>query len=195
MQMKKDGNLRLVVSLGTICIIAGLLLAVMNSLTAGPIAEGAQRARVVAVAEVLPKFDNNPLECLTVVRVGEDSAVVFPGKMGDRLTGIAVEITAVNSFSGQIRLMIGFDVEGRVADYNVLEQSETPGLGAKVGEWFREGGSRGIMGRMPAEEPLQVIKDGGEIDGITAATITSRSFLNAVNRAAVIAQKYLEEQK
>ena len=71
----------------------------------------------------------------------------------------------------------------QILGYTILATVETPGLGVKADTWFQEGGKGNIIGRNPGEKELAVSKDGGDIDAITASTITSRAFLNAVNAA------------
>ena len=80
--------------------------------------------------------------------------------------------------------MVGFNPDGSVANYSVLEHKETPGLGSKMDTWFVKGAKGDITGKNPGTQGLQVSKDGGNVDAITAATISSRAFLDAVNRAA-----------
>ena len=96
--------------------------------------------------------------------------------------GIAVE-TAVDGFGGTFRVMVGFDQEGNILGYEILEHQETPGLGSHMMHWFKNADKPGqnIIGRKAGA--LQVSKDGGDVDAITAATITSRAFLKAVNQA------------
>lgn len=96
--------------------------------------------------------------------------------------GIAVE-TAVDGFGGTFRVMVGFDQEGNILGYEILEHQETPGLGSHMVHWFKNADKPGqnIIGRKAGA--LQVSKDGGDVDAITAATITSRAFLKAVNQA------------
>ena len=81
-------------------------------------------------------------------------------------------------------MIVGFDAEGKLYNYSVLQHAETPGLGSKMQEWFRtEGTDRSVLGSDLSQGPLQVKKDGGTVDAITAATISSRAFLDAINRA------------
>ena len=96
--------------------------------------------------------------------------------------GIAVE-TAVDGFGGTFRVMVGFDQEGNILGYEILEHQETPGLGSHMTHWFKNADKPGqnIIGRKAGA--LRVSKDGGDVDVITAATITSRAFLKAVNQA------------
>lgn len=96
--------------------------------------------------------------------------------------GTAIE-TAVDGFGGTFRVMVGFDAEGNILGYEILEHQETPGLGSHMVHWFKNADKPGqnIIGRKAGE--LQVSKDGGDVDAITAATITSRAFLKAINQA------------
>ena len=96
--------------------------------------------------------------------------------------GVAIE-TAVNGFGGEFRVMVGFDKEGNILGYEILEHQETPGLGSHMTHWFKNADKPGqnIIGRKAGN--LTVSKDGGDVDAITAATITSRAFLKAVNQA------------
>lgn len=95
--------------------------------------------------------------------------------------GAAVESTT-GGFGGDLKVLVGFDPTGNILGYTLLEHAETPGLGAKADNWFQKGQKGDIIGKNP-EEALTVSKDGGKIDAITASTITSRAFLNAVNNA------------
>ena len=97
--------------------------------------------------------------------------------------GVAIEAQA-DGFGGVIRLMVGFDPEGHILGYEVLEQQETPGLGTHIVEWFKNADKPGqnIIGRQ-ADGQFHVSKEGGNVDAITAATISSRAFLSAINDA------------
>ena len=96
--------------------------------------------------------------------------------------GVAIE-TTVDGFGGPIRMMVGFDAEGNVLGYEILEHQETPGLGSHMVHWFKNAAKAGqnIIGRKGGN--LTVSKDGGDVDAITAATITSRAFLKGINQA------------
>ena len=95
----------------------------------------------------------------------------------------AIAVVAANGFGGALTVLVGFDNEGKIIDYSLLSHAETPGLGSKAADWFKKGAKGDITGKNPGEAPLTVSKDGGEIDAITASTITSRAFLLAVNNA------------
>ena len=100
----------------------------------------------------------------------------------------AAEVTAAvkavtNGFGGPLEVLVGFDEAGNILGYTILATVETPGLGVKADTWFQKGGKGDIIGKNPGQKELLVTKDGGDIDAITASTITSRAFLNAVNQA------------
>ena len=95
--------------------------------------------------------------------------------------GAAVESTTLG-FGGPLKVLVGFNAEGTILGYTILEHQETPGIGAKADQWFQEGQNGCIIGMTPADS-LYVKKDGGQVDAITASTITSRAFLLAVNNA------------
>lgn len=174
----------MVLCLGVISVVAGALLGGVKVLTGSRVEEAARMVRVRAVESVVPAFDNDPVGESFRVAVGSgDSLLVYPARCADALVGMAVESLSHQGFSGDISVMVGFDAEGMVTGYSVLAHGETPGLGARMDEWFRlPDGHRSIIGLCPSPS-LAVTKDGGEIDGITAATITSRAFLDAVRLA------------
>ncbi|MDE6278257.1 MAG: RnfABCDGE type electron transport complex subunit G [Muribaculaceae bacterium] len=195
-------------SLGLLVVASGAILAGVKILTEEPIAEANEKARLEAFTEVLGGFDNNPAEGVVVL---EDGTRVYPATLEGAPAGGAVEISAPQGFGGPFSLMVGFDAKGAVTGYRVLEHAETPGLGAKMSTWFADTlrASRNIIGRYPggsdghtgasqqAASPhgLAVSKDGGEIDAITGATITSRAFLSAVNAAADAFRKVNEREE
>ena len=90
-------------------------------------------------------------------------------------------------FSGTVRLMVGFDTDGRVVNINVLEQTETPGLGTKMCDEGNPllGSVKGqrLEEKKLVDGKLAVRKDGGDVDALTAATISSRAYVDAINRA------------
>jgi len=102
----------------------------------------------------------------------------------NEFVGAAVESSSNNGFAGRINVMVGFDKDGVIVNYSVLEQKETPGLGTKMVEWFKtDKGNQNIKGKNAATTNLTVSKDGGEIDAITASTISSRAFLFTIRNA------------
>lgn len=175
----------MLLSLTIICGGAGAILAGVNDYTTAPIAASKAAALENAIKEVTPPFDNNPTkESYKAVTAEGDSLLIYPAKKDGKLIGVAVESNTQKGFSGEIKVIIGFDVDGKLLNYSVLQHAETPGLGSKMQEWFRTNKNKqNVLGRSLADGDLKVSKDGGDVDAITAATISSRAFLDAVNRA------------
>ena len=167
--------------------ISVALLAYVNELTKGPIAEANAKTLNEALKKVLPEFTNNPVAESDTIFSEKDGKknvdfIVYPAKNGEELVGTAVEAKSMG-FGGELKVLVGFDAEGKIYNYSLLAHAETPGLGSKAADWFKKGAKGDITGKNPGEAPLTVSKDGGEIDAITASTITSRAFLLAVNNA------------
>ena len=140
-----------------------------------------------ALKQVLPEFTNNPVsEADTVYSEKNGKKVVdfiiYPAEADGKWIGSAVEATSLG-FGGELKVLVGFDAEGNIYNYSLLSHAETPGLGSKADIWFKEGERGSIIGMNPGATVLSVNKDGGQIDAITASTITTRAFLNAVNDA------------
>ena len=170
-----------------VTVIAVGLLAYVNELTKEPIAAANMKALNDALERVVPEFDNNPVEeCDTIFEEKNGRQlvqyIIYPAKSGGQLVGTAVQATSLG-FGGEIKVLVGFDAAGKIHDYALLAHAETPGLGSKADVWFKKGSRGEIVGMHPGEAPLVVKNDGGQIDAITASTITTRAFLNAVNAA------------
>ena len=175
----------MLLSLGSICIVSAALLAFANEKTKGTIAESQRLKLENAIREVVPGFDNSPLnEMYEVVFSEKDIAWIYPAKKGNKLIGVAIETVSLNGFSGSIRILTGLSKDGKVLNYAVLQHAETPGLGDKMDPWFKtDKNKQSILGRNLSDQSLKLKNDGGDIDGITASTISSRAFLEAVNKA------------
>lgn len=162
--------------------ISVALLAYVNELTKEPIAKANAETLSAAVKEVVPGFDNDPIAEKKVQTVDGIDYAVYPATKGGEFIGAAVEASSMG-FGGDLKVLVGFDAEGKILNYSLLAHAETPGLGSKAADWFKKGAKGDIIGMNPGEAPLTVSKDGGKVDAITASTITSRAFLNAVNAA------------
>ena len=176
------------------------LLAYVNELTKGPIAEANAKTLNEALKKVLPEFTNNPVAESDTIFSEKDGKkvvdfIVYPAKKGEEWVGSAVESKAMG-FGGELKVLVGFDAKGKIYNYSLLAHTETPGLGSKADKWFgaydstkgekavtHEMSKKSIIGMSPGEGELKVSKDGGQVDAITASTITSRAFLNAINKA------------
>ena len=184
MSKLKSSFLNMFLSLTIICIAAGAILTVVNNVTKDPVAASKKAALEKAVREVLPKYDNDPMEEAYFGVVDGDSLKIYPAKQYGILVGIAVESYSMKGFSGEIDIIVGFDPYGKILDYSVLKHSETPGLGSKMDVWFKtDKNKQSVLGKELSKGQLRLSKSGGEVDAITAATISSAAFLDAINRA------------
>ena len=169
--------LRLVLTLFLITAVVAAALAGVNSITAPAIAQLRAEKTQQAIEAVLP---------------GGGEEVEFPAtalvsKVYASETGYAVEVTP-GGFDNTITMMVGVDKEGNVLGIDIISHTETAGLGAvadaatPAGVAFREQ-YKGMSGS------VSVSKDGGEVEAITGATITSRAVCDGVNAALEVVKK------
>ncbi len=195
---KLDSSLKnMVMSLAIISFGASAILGGVYVLTKKPIEDAAELKKTNAIKEVLPQ--NNNMKIGEAVEITLESYsekfIVYPAFENDKLIAAAVETFDNNGYGGQIKSMVGFDAEGNIVNYAILSMSETPGLGEKVTSWFKtKRNNQDIRGKKPSEESFKVSKDGGEIDAITASTITSRAFLSSVKTAYNVFIEYQKQQ-
>ncbi len=183
----------MVLTLLIITVVAGASLGFMYELTKGPIEAAKAAKQQAAIKEVVPGFNNNPGDEMYELTSKEGFALkLFPAKKDGELIGVAIESMTNKGFGGNIKIMVGLKPDGTLINYQVLEHKETPGLGTKMADWFKsDKGNQNILGKHPKKNNLTVSKDGGEVDAITAATISSRAFLDAVR---VAYETYTENQ-
>jgi electron transport complex protein RnfG len=143
--------------------------------------------KLEAIKQVVPGFTNDPNAEMYRLPTGDgDSLEIYPAKKDSVIIGYAVNTYTEKGFSGNISLMAGFKADGTIINITILDQKETPGLGTKMTEpKFKDQ----FNDKDPAEFKLKVKKDGGPVDAITAATISSRAFCDAVQRAYNTLQK------
>ena len=182
MRKKKSTFINMMLSLLAITLISGLALGFVNDLTVGPIAKAKLERKISALKLVLPKFDNNPVEELKLVRseYAKDSIEIYPAFFKSEFVGVAIVGSSEKGFSGLVKIMVGFNPKGEIKNIAVLDQKETPGLGTKMKDlkYIEQ-----YKNKNPATYNLKVAKDGGEIDALTGATISSRAFSEAVQMA------------
>ncbi|WP_027450319.1 RnfABCDGE type electron transport complex subunit G [Xylanibacter brevis] len=180
MRKLESSLINMVLVLTGVAIIMSIVLASVNHITSEPIALQQQKALADGIKAVM-QADDICVSRTDTVQQTDDSGKPQLFLVYQNELGAAVESTT-NGFGGKLRVLVGFNNQGKILGYTILEHAETPGLGAKVTEWFQSGQKSSIIGLSPAK-PLTVSKDGGTIDAITASTITSRAFLLAVNNA------------
>jgi electron transport complex protein RnfG len=186
MKKLESSLLNMVLVLTGVAVVMGGILAYVNHLTEGPIAQQKEKALADGIKAVMGS-DGITVAGTDTVRQNdakgkEHTYIIYQAKDAQgRDLGAAVESTT-GGFGGDLKVLVGFDADGKILGYTLLEHAETPGLGAKADRWFQRGEKGDIIGKTPSE-PLTVSKDGGQVDAITASTITSRAFLLAVNNA------------
>ena len=185
MKKLESSLLNMVLVLTLVAVIMGGVLAYVNHLTEGPITEQKEKALANGIKAVMVCNDlvvANTNEVKQDIDGKEHTFIIYQVKdaQGQDL-GAAVQSTTMG-FGGDLKVLVGFNPDGKILGYTLLEHAETPGLGAKADLWFQKGQKGDIIGKDP-KEPLTVSKDGGQVDAITASTITSRAFLKAVNQA------------
>ena len=177
MKKLKSSLINMVVVLTLITIVAGAALAAVNYATSSQIEKIKAENLAKGIKQVMGVDQNADFQYTT------EEAGDYTFYRSD--LGTAIQSTT-NGFGGALKVLVGFDNEGTVLGYTILEHAETPGLGAKAADWFQKGQKGDITGKNPGERKLQVSKDTNDkndIDAITASTITSRAFLLAVQNA------------
>ena len=174
MKKLESSFMNMVIVLTVITVVAAACLGAMNNATAEPIAASKKAKQEAAIKAVLPEFASVEEDNVN------DQKIFRAYNANGEIVGIAIE-TAELGFGGDITTMVGFDANGVLFEYSLLQHAETPGLGSKLFDWFKV--KSDIRGAGADKMPLRVSKDGGEYDAITAATISSRAFLNSINKA------------
>ena len=174
------GNM--VITLFVVCLVASAGVGGIYALTKDLI-DAAKIAKVnSAISGVVPDFDNDPSAEKFEVTTDGKTSMVYPAKKDGEIVGYAIEAATSKGFGGAIVLMIGFEPDGTIYNTAVISHTETPGLGDKI-DVKKSNFSVQFNGKNPETFHLSVKKDGGDVDAITASTISSRAFCDAVETA------------
>ena len=180
---KKESTLfNMVSSLVVVTLIASTALGYVYELTKGPIAEAKLAKKIRSIDEVVVEYDNNPVDEMYKILIegSEDSLEVYPAKKGDKLMASAIRSFSPKGYGGNVWLMVGLLPDGNIQNMAVLEHKETPGLGTKMNDYDFK---KQFFGKNPSSFNLKVEKDGGDVDALTGATITSRAYGQAIQLA------------
>ena len=184
MKKLESSLLNMVLVLTGVAVIMGGVLAFVNHVTASPIEEQKQLALEKGIKTVMQADDLTVTQIDTVKMNVDGKERVYIIYNNEK--GAAVQSSTMG-FGGELKVLVGFDTDGYILGYTLLEHQETPGLGAKADQWFQKDGKGNIIGMNPGEKPLGVSKDKKaeeqQVDALTASTITSRAFLKAINQA------------
>ena len=193
MTKKASTFLNMTLTLFVITLIAGVSLGFINDITKGPKAQAKLDRKINALKNVLPEFNNNPVENVKLIKTdsAKDSVEIYTAFLNENQSGIAVVGSSDKGFSGLVKIMVGFNTDGSIFNIAVLEQKETPGLGTKMkGEKFLSQ----FRGKHPKTYNLKVKKDQGDVDALTGATITTRAFGEATQMAYEVFEAQLESK-
>lgn len=176
----------MVIVLTCVALITGGLLAWVNHVTEAPKLAEQQRSLAADISKIMcgKTIKETDVKNITKEFDGKtyEFVVHYVALTNGTPLGKAVESTTMG-FGGDLTVLVGLDLQGKVLGYAIRQTSETPGLGIKAEEWFQKDGKGSIIGKDPLSKSFAVSKDNGDIDGITASTITSRAFLKAVRQA------------
>ena len=172
----------MVMVLSLVSLIAGSSLAIVNELTKEPIAKAQAEKLKKAIAMVTPEFDSLKTYNMAPPKNIGDQLNFYEVRRNDTVVATAVKSWTDKGFSGRMWVIVGFLPDGTIYNSNILWHKETPGLGDKTNikksDWNTQ-----FKQKNPANYSLTVTKDGGDVDAITAATISSRAYCDAVQRA------------
>lgn len=165
-----------------ISLVASAALGLVHQFTNEAIVKAQMLKINSAIEVVVPEFNNQPYEEAKTIEMDGGELTLFPAKKDGELVGTAVKTFSMNGFAGLIELMVGFLPDGTINKVAVVSHKETPGLGDKM-DPKKSNFSVQFEGKNPESFKLSVVKDGGNVDAITASTITSRAYCDAVERA------------
>lgn len=196
MALKESTFLNMTLTLFIISAIAAVALASVYNLTKEPIENVRKQNLQNAIGVVVPDATRGKFEDFEQVTVpaadGAGEITMYKVIVDGKFVGMAVNTFSMKAFSGYISVMVGFTPDGTIIDSDVLEHKETPGLGDKSQKssslWNEQ-----FKDKNPKTFKLMVKKDGGDVDAITAATITSRAYCDALQRAYDTYMKFINE--
>jgi len=194
MAKKEDSGLKVISVLTIISLVAAFLLAYVNKATLQPIEVNRKAEMKDAIKVVLKGMDKLSLPDEPQEKIIDNSPVKYFDARNEagEVAGYAMLVKAPNGFSGDFDLMVGLDSTGTVLETYILVHQETPGLGDGM---KKEGFRQQFSGKNMMNFRWKVKKDGGDVDALTAATITSRAFTRGVERALLAYRSIKEESK
>jgi len=179
----KSSLLNMVLCLTAVCLVCSALLGATYAVTAEPIEQASRKALVAAISQVLP--EGGEISEAQTAEFGGQNYEYYTQNVGGQTSAWAIKSTT-SGFGGALTVLVGVGVDGKIYSTKVLSHSETPGLGAKC--QTDQGFLSQFQGLDPSVKVIKVTKDGGNIDAITASTITSRAYALAVANAVEVAK-------
>lgn len=182
MQAHTKNLFKMVATLATIAVVSAFVLSSVYQITKEPIAKAKDAKELSAISQVVGEFDNNPFaEKMTIITSDKkDKLTFFPARKNGVINSFAIKTYSNSGFGGKIEMIAGFYIDGSIKSFKITSHQETPGLGSKADEAkFKQQ----FDGFNPKKHKFKVKQDGGDIDAVTAATITSRAVIDAITRA------------
>ncbi|MFI3281274.1 MAG: RnfABCDGE type electron transport complex subunit G [Rikenellaceae bacterium] len=187
----KSTLINMVLVLFAITAIASASVGGIYILTKEPIAIATENAKKEALAQVLPSFEQTSMETITLDNLELE---VYTATAANEVVGYAINTATMSGFSGLFRLMVGLNTNGEVINVNVLSHSETPGLGSKMAD-ADNSLLKSVKGKIIGDINWAMSKNGGDIDALTAATISSVAYADAMQRAKAAYNQVTSGQK
>lgn len=178
----KSTLINMIMALVIVCTLSALILAYVHKKTEAPIKAVKDNLELHAIAEIVPNgFDNNPFAEKTYITTSDNKRLVmYPVRKNGKIIALAIKSYTNRAFGGKMEVMVSITLDGCISGYKIIDHKETPGLGTKVTEKSFSDQFKGIN---PKKVDFRVKKDGGDIDAVTAATISSRAVIDAIQRA------------
>lgn len=183
------------IGLSIFAIVTAGLIAVTQIGTADRISQEIKKAQSKALLQIIPaqEHDNELIEDSialtnsTLLGFASDGAEGYTSRMGGDINAIILPVVAPDGYTGAINMIIGISKDGIIKGVRVLSHKETPGLGDKVdikkSSWIKTFDGKSL--NSPNTDKWKVVKDGGEFDQFTGATITPRAVVSAVHKALI----------
>ena len=181
--MKSVSFVRLILVMLTVACGSAAILGFVYEITKAPIQEANDAKELATISSVIwEEFDNNPFKERTQIssKNKKEQLTFYPARKEGKIKAFAIKTSSDKAFGGSIELIVGFFLDGTISGYKVINSKETPGLGSKVSEAKF---SEQFIGIKPKKKTFKVKQDGGEIDAVTAATISSRAVIDAIQKA------------
>ncbi len=179
-------TLKLIVTLTLICVVAAVALSYVHQITLKPIAHQKRMEKVRALKKVLPAYDNHPDKDILKVKGDKGEIEVNLAKKNGKLIAVAFKVVSRKGYGGNIDILMGVDMQGKITGIEILSMAETPGLGARIEE---PAFKKQFVGRTLKNTKWAVKKDGGDIDQITGATISPRAVTDALHHGLELFEK------
>lgn len=189
MKPLKSSLFNMITAMLAVSICSATAIGYVYQLTEKPIAVSKKQKTLNAIKEMVGNFDNNPFEEKTLLSDGQTE--LYPARQNGIITAVAIKTHSKNGFGGKIELIVGISIDGTLNGYKIIEQNETPGLGSKITENKFKNQFYGLDAH---NSNLGLSKDGGEIDAITGATISSRAVVEAVKKAMEAYNRFVGAQ-